>query len=437
MKNLTKLTLQSKMLIKSMMISNIVAAVLTIGIYRGAFMSGQLAASDTVIESIVSKELLESAASVVIVAIDDKTVQELGRIGDWPRRYYAQVVDRISDGFARQIVIDVLFAESNADDGMVTDALTRFLNVSPGDMQKAQPTLNRRSVILPIIGIPDREKTAISEVPVVYLRSLSPTQAYLRASSAVGSTLLMPDSDGVVRRSPALVRIGDQVVPSLGLAALVAYHNPDDRAYERARDGSGILAAGRLIPTDEFLNLAIGFGGPPSRADGRRSNVFAVVRFIDVMNGLVEPSLFRDKSVFIGTLDATGVGDEFPVPTSPGHGMMAGVEAQATIFSTIQAGRFFTEQQRWVTAFIVWFFCVVSGLVIYRFKILLSVLIFVAIGVLYTVGALLYCAVAYDPRGIPIPNLFYPPWALLVVFIAEVVFASPNARLFVSYDRNS
>jgi len=47
---------------------------------------------------------------IVIVAIDDKSIQKLGRY-PWPRRYVAQFVDRITDAGARILALDVIYAE--------------------------------------------------------------------------------------------------------------------------------------------------------------------------------------------------------------------------------------------------------------------------------------------------------------------------------------
>ncbi|KHE92681.1 MAG: adenylate/guanylate cyclase domain-containing protein [Candidatus Scalindua rubra] len=47
---------------------------------------------------------------IIIVAIDEKSIQKLGRY-PWPRRYVAQFVDRITDAGARILALDVIYAE--------------------------------------------------------------------------------------------------------------------------------------------------------------------------------------------------------------------------------------------------------------------------------------------------------------------------------------
>ena len=54
---------------------------------------------------------------------------------------------------------------------------------------------------------------------------------------------------------------------------------------------------------------------------------FKIVSFADVLDGACgSRSVFRDKMVFLGTLDATGFADDYQVPTSIEGGKMAGVE---------------------------------------------------------------------------------------------------------------
>ena len=48
---------------------------------------------------------------IVIVAIDDKSLEQLGRFSSWPRAYHAQLINVIAETGARVIVFDILFSE--------------------------------------------------------------------------------------------------------------------------------------------------------------------------------------------------------------------------------------------------------------------------------------------------------------------------------------
>src|SRR5690349_16591345 len=66
--------------------------------------------------------------AVVIVAIDDRSLQTLGR-WPWPRAVHADMIDRLTQAGPRAVAYDVLFTEPEADDPALAAALTRAGNV--------------------------------------------------------------------------------------------------------------------------------------------------------------------------------------------------------------------------------------------------------------------------------------------------------------------
>ena len=79
---------------------------------------------------------------IVIVAIDEKSIKKLGRY-PWPRRYVAQLVDRITDTGARLLALDVMYTErQNVDILKALDTLTgkynnsQLQNYIPGGQEK-------------------------------------------------------------------------------------------------------------------------------------------------------------------------------------------------------------------------------------------------------------------------------------------------------------
>ncbi|HZT05585.1 MAG TPA: adenylate/guanylate cyclase domain-containing protein [Chloroflexota bacterium] len=419
-------------LVISTSVSVVVAVALTIALWNGAFATLQAATSDVFFQTWLPTGVKDTSQRVVVVAIDDPTIHELGRLGEWPRRYYADVVDRLREGFAREIAFDIGFVEPNEDDQLVADALKRFLETPPEDLQRAGVPLGVRSVISPIVGIPNTARTVHAGSPTTFPDSLRPRPVFVDVSTALGHSNVIPDGDGVVRKTPALIQVSGELFPSLGIAAAAAYTNTLGRGYRIATDAQGIYALNRFIPTDPFLDMVVSYAGPPSHVDDPAHQTFKVVSFVDVMNGRVDPAVFRDKMVFIGVLDATGLADDYQVPTSSHFGKMAGVEIHANAFATATAARFFTEQQIGVTTAIVWAMCLMTGLVVFRLSIVLSAIGTLVLGLGYFFGSLVYAGISYDPLGVAMPNLVYPPAALLLTFLSvavyRVVFEQAEAR---------
>lgn len=409
----------------------VVATLLTLALQARSFSTLQSIAADIFFQTWLASDVRAVADNVVIVAIDDASVQRLGRFGDWPRSHYARLVDRLAAGHARAIAFDIGFIEPHPDDGEVAAALRRFLDVTPEQLRQAGVPLNRRNVISPIVGTPNTARSSAQGRPHAYPQSLQPQPVYLEASTALGHVNVLPDDDGTVRKTPLLIRLPQGDVPSLALASAAAYTNTLSRGFVPAEGGS-LAALNRAMPADPYYQMIISFAGPPSRATQPGGQTFRVVSFIDVLDGRVEPSVFRDKMVFVGLLDATGFADDFNVPTSRGAGKMHGVEIHANAFATLVSARFFAEQQFPVTATVIWLAALATGVAAARLSIILSAVGTVAAGALYVLGSFAYAGIAYDPAGTAMPNVLYPPLALLFTFLGvstyRVVFEAAERR---------
>src|SRR5206468_11811430 len=67
-----------------------------------------------------------ASGDVVLVTIDNRSLREIGR-WPWPRRYHAQLVDRLTAAGAKRILFDLTFeTRSNpVDDQLLADAIQR------------------------------------------------------------------------------------------------------------------------------------------------------------------------------------------------------------------------------------------------------------------------------------------------------------------------
>ena len=67
----------------------------------------------------VSRGALPSGGETVIVTVDEKSLNELGR-GPWPRTTVAKVVERLKAGGAKVVGFDVVFAEPDENSSLKT-----------------------------------------------------------------------------------------------------------------------------------------------------------------------------------------------------------------------------------------------------------------------------------------------------------------------------
>ena len=74
------------------------------------FYSIQLQSSDFLFKGANINQSKGPEGKVVIVCIDDKSLDQLSHISLWPRSYYTQVIDVLAECGTRVVLFDVLLA---------------------------------------------------------------------------------------------------------------------------------------------------------------------------------------------------------------------------------------------------------------------------------------------------------------------------------------
>ena len=75
------------------------------------------------------------ASRTIIVAVDDRTLQELGEYGrffTWPRSLHAQIINQLREGRARTVALDILFDVPAIGDDELIQAISTHGNVEIG-----------------------------------------------------------------------------------------------------------------------------------------------------------------------------------------------------------------------------------------------------------------------------------------------------------------
>lgn len=297
----------------------------------------------------------EASFPVVIVDIDEPSLAQLGQ-WPWPRSVLASLVNRLRQDGAAAIGFDVVFAEPDRNLSIDT---ARLLNLPPSDLKRAlqdlqtndavfAAALRRGGVVLGEIGLTSGERAAAPprDAPVTpALIGGDPRPFLYRFASLVesipelagaaagrGNFMLVGEVDGIVRRVPLAVRVGDVIVPSLDVELLRVATGQKGYAIqlEKAVAGttSGVAAikvAGVGIPTDRNAMLYIRFG---PHEPGRFVSAAAAIA------GRVDPARFKGRLVLVGT-SAAGLRDIRSTPLAVG---MPGVEIHAQLLENVLAG---------------------------------------------------------------------------------------------------
>lgn len=247
-------------------------------------------------------------ASIVIVAIDDASLAQVGR-WPWPRSVHARLIRALTAAGVRVIGYDVNMPEAStaADDADLGQAIAEAKNVVlPIELR----------IVSTALGIRYDPNTVVRSLPVIG-----------NEARAIGHTNTPPDPDGVVRRIPIAVGAPDGTEFEAFAARIASLANPSIDL--------------RRVPASANHNVVVAFPGAPK-------NTFQTFSATDVLAGRVPAASLRGKTVFVGAT-APDLHDEQIVPTSNGI-PMPGVEIHAAFADTILHERWIVEIPAWTEA---------------------------------------------------------------------------------------
>jgi adenylate cyclase len=150
---------------------------------------------------------------------------------------------------------------------------------------------------------------------------------FLRDKAPLGFINVAPDADGVVRKAPLIIRVGDAVLPSLALRTLMLALGNKTLIARSGPYGLESLRAGRLsVPVDAQGALHIPFIGP--------GKTYSYVSAADVLRRKTPPEALQGRIAFVGT-STPGLLDIRATPFDP---VYPGVEIHAAVLDALLAG---------------------------------------------------------------------------------------------------
>ena len=298
-------------------------------------------------------------SNIVLVPIDNATVQDFrnAKRGQppFPRRYDAQVIDRLRRAGAKVIAIDLEFTEETdvADDNALIEAIGRA----------------HGKVVLAASEVEPGGRTDVLGGPRL-LRELGARAAEVRLRK--GREV---DTDGVVRR--------------LGYS----YNGLESFPVVTAEVFDGRPVRESLF---DHATLPVDYVGPPE--------TLHAISYSKVLAGEFPAGAFRGKVVIVGASDPI-LGDIHATPTT-GGGQMAGPEIQANATSTLLRGVPLRDAPAWVDVLLIVLLGAAVPLGSLRLRGWRSLLDALALAVVFTIAV----QIAFD--GGAIVAFVYPLLAL-------------------------
>jgi adenylate cyclase len=349
-----KSSVNKKKLTRTVIISLTIAAIISGVIFTGFLDTWESTVSDALYSP------SNTLDDIIIVAIDDESLQELGR-WPWPRDYFGKVIDFLNQ--SQVIGIDISFFEP-----------------AEGDIELAE-SLKNGNVVLAMeytsFSIRDGELYGDSLLkPTVNLGAIG-------VDYNTGFVNLYTDSDGVTRSfQPFIKGIENHSHFSIKVVEEILGYKPD-------------LEESRML-----INFFSEPGG------------YEYLSFSNVYNNKINSSYFKDKIVLIGAT-APNLHDDAIVPIS--NEAMPGVEVNAHLVQSILTRDFINYQDDISAIGLIFIFAILTGLLLFFFRIHIATIFLAIIIVIFV-----FFSVYMFDYGL-IMNIIFPLLSLSLVYIALVV----------------
>ena len=362
--------IQKNKLVLCLLLSGIVAILLSSLFLAGLFSGWQMKLGDALYKQ---KTPLKN---IVIVAIDDASLQEIGR-WPWPREKFVELLPKLEE--SEIIGIDIAFFENYST------------NI---DTQLGEEIKKLGNVILPV-EYTKFEQGKGTEI----LETIEPIR---KGAAGIGFINVLSDSDGITRALPLQIS-GDE-------SKKIKNYDGFTLAIYKQLFSRNLSYEGK---SNRFL---INFVGPPFS--------YKTVSFSDVLNNKTEKELFKNAIVLIGAT-SPDLHDDYFVPTSSGKSM-PGVELHANTLQTMITKQFLQNESNFAVIVTIFLVSLAIGLLLWKFRLLFAAASSLALLIAY----ILFAIIMFN-NGV-VANIFYPSLSILLTYIITVgvyyVFAEKGRK---------
>jgi len=298
---------------------------------------------------------------IVIVDLDEKSLKEIGR-WPWPRNQMATLTENLFGYGAIIIGYDQVFSEAELNTAQtVLHRLEEFDTLDPATRELLQRNTARfdhdgqfgealsggdtvlgfmfnSSGVESVRPLPppppyklevEPRLTAIKELES-FITSIEPLQEHALSSGFLTAT---PDIDGIIRRTPLVLRHDNEIYPSLALEVARNFLLLDDYTIHVEQIGDSfavesILLGKQRIATDEKGQVVIPFRGD--------AYSYRYISAADIIHQRLPENALQNSIILIGTT-AQGLNDLVPTTV---QSVYPGVEVHANIISAILDNHF-------------------------------------------------------------------------------------------------
>lgn len=290
---------------------------------------------------------------VVIVDIDDESIEELGRPQLWPRAFDAYVLNYVSSGNPKAIAIDYLYTEPDALSPVYADLMSAkgienpepFLDAMSTDVELSFAIANSQKTYLALFDDETKKNEPLDWSTAENLRLFEstldsssmfgsmnfpvlPIDMFAEGSKGIGAINMSTHQDGTVRDYYLLHEVNTQDDQRKFLANFPLYMVMDELGVDvsqvEIQDDQINLGDSLRIPLGEEGSFRINWLGSEDE--------IRYIPYFKVLSGRAPAEFFEDKFIFLGT-SASGMQDLKTIPSS--DGLIPGAEVHAIAFLNI------------------------------------------------------------------------------------------------------
>ena len=329
---------------------------------------------DTRMKSRASFSEEASIDDVVIIDIEQNSVESLGNYHEWPHAYHGQLTDVVSSGNPKALIFDIIFDEKGAGNYYLVDALaSNQIEPSPELQQVANQYLanydptqfirstSKSTVAHHALVFENSDSInflyAMDQLPEAYdaknhVLDISPEIAeklptaerlgntyfnLLTSAHGAGAANFPQDEDGMIRRAPTAIHFkgSGEVFPTLIFSAVMdilgipanGFFYDFDNHLLRLRDSTGTTV--REIPIDDEGRMYVNYYG--------MYKTFYYIPYMYCFDpDMLDPSYWEGKVALVGS-SLPGLMD---LRNTPVQETFAGVEIHANVIHSILQNEF-------------------------------------------------------------------------------------------------
>lgn len=307
-------------------------------------------------------------SDIVIVGVDPKSIDPetgLGIVQNWPRTYYAQVINAISKDHPKVIGIDIRFRSSS--NFITSETLNETLKNNPDavlstlksytdtenhpyDLALAEAIKSAGNVILIKTGVTDNETTA--EKTLTWKSESTSIDSIKNAAqtSAFNNTIFAEDKS--IRTIPLGWFVNNKFTNTFAVTIAKFVLGVDFNT-----------TTAQIKTQNTELNIPINQGYITiNYATLPYPEGYTTIPFIDVYNNKIPANTFNNKIVLIGFI-AESLKDQFPTPHLDSTGdLMPGVEIHANAIQMILEGNFLEEESPFMVGIVTFFYALLIAI---------------------------------------------------------------------------